>query len=216
MHHSADGSFNGLLEELTARSLSEQVRTAQRYRELMAQVAAGELDAATLGAEHDRLLSEHQAQLARDVAALGVRYYESILDLNRAYVDRLFDALATAARPAHAAPAEGAPSRVQLRLRGQPGERVEARFAVANTHPDTADVVFYASEFTGDEGEVFRAPIELDPPRLRLASATEHAVALGLELSPEHFQPGHTYRAEVIARGGDEVELELVIEVEPA
>ncbi len=211
MRHSADASFNGLLEELTARSLSEQVRTAQRYRELLAQVANGDLDAAALRAEHDRLLSEHQAQLAHDIAALGVRYYESILDLNRAYVDRLFDALSAAARPAHA---ESAP-RVQLRLRGQPGERVEARFAVANTHPETADVVFFASEFTDDEGAVFRAPIELDPPRLGLASQTEHAVVLGLVLAPEHFQPGHTYRAEVIARGGDEVELELVIEVEP-
>src|SRR3954451_13244486 len=123
-----DAHFTGLLEELTARSLAEQVRTAQRYRDLLQQVANGDLDVTALRAEHDRLVADHQAQLMRDITELGVRYYESILDLNRSYVDRLFDQLYAAAGRAQdpGSPPAAQPSAVELRLAGRPGDPVEA------------------------------------------------------------------------------------------
>lgn len=222
MAQPTDANFTGLFEELSARSLAEQVRTAQRYRELLQQVAAGDLDATALRAEHDRLLADHQAQLARDITELGVRYYQSILDLNRAYVDRLFDQLAAAARTtrreqepaADEQEPEPAPAALAVALRGRPGQRVEAGFAVENNHDEVAEVVFYASEFTGEGGEVFRVPLELDPPRILLAPHTEHPVTLAVELDPERFLPGARYRAQVLVRGGEQLELHITIEVE--
>jgi hypothetical protein len=211
-----DAHFTGLLEELTARSLAEQVRTAQRYRDLLQQVAAGDLDATALRGEHDRLVADHQAQLMRDITELGVRYYQSILDLNRAYVDRLFDQLYAAAGRAQAErvadPAE--PAAVALSVAGRAGERVQAGFAVENSRDVPADIVFYASEFTGDDGTVFRVPLELDPPRVLLAAHGEHPFTLAITLDPEHFRPGGRYRAQVLVRGGEELELHLTVEVE--
>jgi hypothetical protein len=87
----------GLIQELTARSVSEQARTLQRYRELVERVAAGQLDPETVRLQYDRLLAEQSAQFARDVATLGARYYEAVLELNGAYVERLFDRVAGAA-----------------------------------------------------------------------------------------------------------------------
>lgn len=221
MAQPTDANFTGLFEELTARSLSEQVRTAQLYRDLLQRVAAGDLDAAALRAEHDRLFADHQAQLARDIAQLGVRYYESILDLQRAYVDRLFEQLDAAARTTRgavptpeAAQPEPDPVAVDIALRGNPGDRVEAGFAVENNRLETAEVVFYASEFSGDDGAVFRVPLELDPPRILLAPHTEHPVTLALVLDPERFKPGGRYRAQVLVRGGDQLELRLTVDVE--
>ena len=210
-----DARFSDLLEELTARSLAEQVRTAQRYRELLQQVAAGDLDATALRAEHDRLVADHQAQLMRDITELGVRYYESILDLNRAYVDRLFDQLyATAGRAQAAPPRTGVPaSAVELRLAGRPGDRVEAGFAVENSRDVPADIVFYASEFAGDDGTVFRVPLELDPPRILLAAHGEHPFTLAITLDPQYFRSGGRYRAQVLARGGEELELRITVDV---
>jgi hypothetical protein len=214
-----DAHFTGLLEELTARSLAEQVRTAQRYRDLLQQVAAGDLDVTALRTEHDRLVADHQAQLMRDITELGVRYYQSILDLNRSYVDRLFDQLYAAAgtgrAQAQGPPAAAQPAAVELRLAGRPGDRVEAGFAVENSRDVPADIVFYASEFAGDDGTVFRVPLELDPPRILLAANGEHPFLLGLTLDPEHFRPAGRYRAQVLVRGGEDLELHLTVEVEP-
>jgi hypothetical protein len=217
-----DARYAQIFEELTARSVAEQVRTAQRYRELLQQVANGDLDAAALRAEHERLLAEHQGQLARDITELGVRYYESLLDLNRAYVDRLFDQLAAAARTtqgdATAAPTQSPPETVavDVSLRGRAGELVEASFAVENHRDETAEVVFYASEFTGETGEPFRIPLELDPPRLLLAPHTEHAVRLRIRLDPDRFLPGNQYRAQLLVRGAEQLELHIVIDVDAA
>jgi hypothetical protein len=219
MAQPTDARYANIFEELTARSVAEQVRTAQRYRELLEQVANGHLDPAALRAEHERLLAEHQAQMARDITELGVRYYESLLDLNRAYVDRLFDQLAAAARTtqdATAAPPQQPPETVAIDvpLRGRPGELAEASFAVENNRNETAEVVFYASEFTGETGEPFRTPLELDPPRLLLAPHTEHPVRLRIRLDPDRFLSGNRYRAQLLVRGAEQLELRIVIDVD--
>lgn len=100
-----ESDFAGQLEKLISRSLVDRV---QRYRDLLAQVAAGDVSAVALGA-HDSASSERQAQLAREFAALGVRYYQSNLDLHCAYADRLLQQLAAGARTSHEPPASEAP-----------------------------------------------------------------------------------------------------------
>ena len=213
----------GLFEELTARALADQVRAAQRYRDLLHQVAAGEVDIATVRAEFDRLVTAQSADLVRDLTALGARYYQSMLDLNRAYVDRLFDELASTARVAPAAavedvapgPGHGAGAEaVELRVRGRPGDVVETGFVVENKRDEPADVVFLLSEFTGGGGEPFRAPLELDPPRFRLGPNEERAVILRLPLDPVLFGADGRYDAELLVRGRDDQLLRLVVDVD--
>jgi hypothetical protein len=219
--YSDPAQFAGLLEELAARSVADQVRTAQRYRDLLQRIAAGDLDAAALRAEHDRLVATNQAELARDLSSLLVRYYEAILDLNRSYVDRLFDQLtwAASARSSNgendAAPApEPPPAAVELALTGRAGGVAEAGFAIENKRPDPAEVVFLVSEFTGPDGEAFRPDLEIEPPRFELAPQAERTVTLRLPLDREHFKPGGRYRGEVLVRGGEDLELHLSVDVE--
>jgi hypothetical protein len=209
-----------VLEELAARSVSDQVRAVQRYRDLLEQVATGQIDAGAVRAQYDRLISEQSTQLARDVGELSLRFYQSIIDLNRAYLDRLFDQLGMASRepvvdggqspPVAAEP----PSAAELRLRGRVGDTVDASFVVENKRAEPADVVFLLSEFTSAAGEPFRAALELDPPRFRLEGHEERPVALRLALDAALFTPGQEYRAEMLVRANDDLLLRLAIEVE--
>jgi hypothetical protein len=219
--YSDPAHFAGLLEELTARSVADQVRTAQRYRELLQRIAAGDLDAAALRAEHDRLVAANQTELAHDLSSLLVRYYEAVLDLNRSYVDRLFDQLtwaASARSPSGehdgAPAAEPPPAAVELVLTGRAGGAAEAGFAIENKRPEPAEVTFLVSDFTGPNGEAFRPELDIEPPRFHLAPQAERRVTLTLHLDPEHFKPGGRYRGEVLVRGGEDLELHLSVEVE--
>jgi hypothetical protein len=214
--------FASLLQELTARSMGDQVRAMQRYRELLQDLAAGRVDPAALRARYDRLVSEQSAQLARDVSELGMRYYQSMLDLNRAYVDRLFDDLAVsaggAARPASdggdAAPPP--PQAVELTLRGRAGEDATASFVVENKRPEPAEVIFLVSDFAAvdDPAAAFRPQLDVTPPRFRLDPHEERDVALRIPLEPAQFAPGQSYRGQVLVRSNDDLTLEVSVEVQ--
>jgi len=213
----------GLIQELTARSVSEQARTLQRYRELVERVAAGQLDPETVRLQYDRLLAEQSAQFARDVATLGARYYEAVLELNGAYVERLFDRVAGAARvdpvdavvdePEEDLAEDDTPSLAELTLEGTVGATVEATFLIENKRAEPADVIFLLSDFTSDGSEPFRAALELDPPRFALPPYGERSVTLRLLLDKAQFAPGQTYRGALLIRGLDDLQLQLKIAV---
>jgi hypothetical protein len=224
--HDDAAQFATLLQELTARSMGDQVRAMQRYRELLQDLAAGRVDPAALRARYDRLLGEQSAQLARDVSELGMRYYQSMLDLNRAYVDRLFDELAVsaggAARPASdggdAAPPPPPPpaQAVELTLTGRAGEDATASFVVENKRQEPADVIFLVSDFAAvdEPAAAFRPQLDVTPPRFRLDPHEERDVALRIPLDPEQFAPGRSYRGQVLVRSNDDLTLEVSVEVE--
>jgi hypothetical protein len=210
--------FARAVEALTARLVADRVRVAQQYRDLMERVAAGEVDAASLRAEYDRLVAEQSGQLARDLSDLGVRYYESMLNLHRAYVDRLFDHLAAPTRTVstndQAPPAPPpTPSIVELHLAGRMGYSVEAAFSIENKREDPADVFFLLSDFTSAGVEPFRPFLELDPPRLLLEPHEERDVTVRVALDPDRFEAGRRYFAQVLVRGTEELELRLVLDV---
>jgi hypothetical protein len=129
--HDDAAALASLLQELAARSVSDQVAAVQRYRVLLEEIASGRVDAGALRSRYDRLVSEQSAQLARDVSAIGMRFYQSMLDLHRASVDRLFDGLAGAAGVAGANGGEeappSAPPAAELVLRGGAGGEARTR-----------------------------------------------------------------------------------------
>jgi hypothetical protein len=218
--YSEPAELTRLLEALSARSLADQMRAAQRYRALLEQVAAGEIDAVQLRTEYDRLITEQSAKLANELTALGVNYYRAVLDLNRESVERLFDDLVSGVRSsrpteegAAAAEAPSSPRQVELRMEGRPGGVVETGFTIENNRLEPADVVFLVSDFVDDTVEPFRASLELDPPRLTVPPGEEREVRLRLELDPALFVPDRQYVAQVLVRGTDELEIRLVVAV---
>jgi hypothetical protein len=208
-----------VLQELAARSVSDQARALERYRELIQQLADGELSAEAVRAQYDRLVAEQSAHLARDVTAIAVSYYQSLIDLHRSYMDRLFDQLASAERVPRAPDdepgetSEVPSSTIDLMLRGQVGDIVRSSFAITNKQAETTLVMFFVSDFAGDGGDPFRAPIRLDPPRVTLRPRDEQRVTLSVDLDPAMFAPGR-YRGEILVRGNDDFTLLITIDVE--
>jgi hypothetical protein len=218
--HDDAAALASLLQELAARSVSDQVAAVQRYRVLLEEIASGRVDAGALRSRYDRLVSEQSAQLARDVSAIGMRFYQSMLDLHRASVDRLFDGLAGAAGVAGANGGEeappSAPPAAELVLRGGAGEEARTRFVVENTRPEPALVTFLLSELAREGGEeAFRAPLELDPPRFGMEPHSEREVTLRLALDPALFAPGARYRGQLLVRSNDDLTLDVTVDVDP-
>jgi hypothetical protein len=206
-------------EALAARSLADQSRIALRYRELLQQVARGEIDPVTVRTEYERLVSQQAAKLAKDLTTLGMNYYQSMLDLNRVYTDQLFDNLAASAS-GRVAQGDGAKQDIpeavavtELRFHGRVGDEVSGGFVIENKRANPANVVFLVSDFTDGMGGTFRAPHEWDPPRLTLDPYQEHPVTVRLFLDPAFFTAGRKYRAEVVVRGNDDLELQLVVDI---
>jgi hypothetical protein len=205
-------------ETLAARSLADQSHTVLRYRELLQQLARGEIDPVTVRTEYERLVHQQAAKLAKDLTTLGVNYYQSMLDLNRAYTDQLFNDLAASA-PERAAQ-DGAEqdvaqpaAAIELRLYGRAGDQVTGGFVLENKRANPANVVFLVSDFTDGTGGTFRPQLEWDPPRLTLDAHQEQPVTVRLFLDPTFFTAGHRYQAEVIVRGTDDLELRIIVEV---
>jgi hypothetical protein len=209
-----------VLQELAARSVSDQVAAVQRYRALLEEIASGRVDAGALRSRYDRLVNEQSAQLARDVSAIGMRFYQSMLDLHRASVDRLFEGLAGAAGVAGPngggeAPPPAAPA-AELVLHGRAGDDAQTRFVVENTRPEPAAVTFLLSELAREDGEeAFRAPLELDPPRFRMEPHSEREVTLRLALDPTLFAPGARYRGQMLVRSNEDLTLDVTVDVDP-
>lgn len=216
-------------EALAARSLADQSHTVLRYRELLQQLARGEIDPVTVRTEYERLVHQQAAKLAKDLTSLGVRYYQSMLDLNRAYTDQLFDDLAASAprwatqdggeqdtaEPTTAErDAAQAAAAIELRLYGHAGDQVTGGFVLENKRTNPANVVFLVSDFSDGTGGTFRPRLEWDPPRLTLDAHQEQPVTVSIFLDPAFFTAGHRYQAEVIVRGTDDLELRLIVDVD--
>jgi hypothetical protein len=88
---------------------------------------------------------------------------------------------------------------------------------IENKRETTAEISFVVSDFVdGAGGHPFRPPLEIQPPRLTLGPHEEAEVSLRLPLLHERFRSGHDYRALVLVRGHDALELLLTVRVEAA
>ena len=212
--------FYKWIQDLTARSVADQTRVLQRYNELMQRVMRGDLNDPQLREEYSRFARDESARYASDLAQLSLSYYSALLELGRNYSDRFFDQMLHSRRPQ---PTDGdrgeaavKPRQVMLELHGAAGQEAAAAFVIENKHSAPAEISFVVSEFVDAAGgSPFPAPLQLQPAQLSLGPQAEAEVKLRLPLLRELFEPGHHYRATVVVRGYDELELILSVRLNP-
>lgn len=205
-------------QELTARSLAEQMRALQRYQELAQRVARGELSEQRLREEYLRFAQEESARYARNLAALSLNYYGALIDLSRGYNDRLFDQMLgnAASSDNNSKPPAAPPRRVEMELHAPAGQDAIGAFVIENKRSEPADISFIISEFAGAPGTAtFRSPLQIQPARFSIGPFEERVVTLQLPLHAQMFTPGQRYRATVIVRGYDDLELGLTAWADP-
>jgi hypothetical protein len=203
------------IQELTTRSVAEQIRSLQRYTELVQRVARGELDEQAVREEYMRFAREETTRYTRNLATLSLSYYNALIDLSRAYNERFFDQVLSGV--SNDAPSERRvpPQQVALALHGPVGQELMTSFVVENKRTEAAEISFVVSEFRGPGGTApFRPPLHLRPPRFVLGPREERQVELRLPLLSEMFVPGQEYSATVVVRGYDDLELLLSVAVE--
>ena len=211
--------FYKWLQDLTERSVAEQTRVYQRYSDLAQRVLRGELNDAQVRDDYLRFASEETTRFASDLAQLSLGYYSALLELGRSYNDRFFEQVLHQHPPEpRADPRNGTsePRQVRLDLRGAAGQEVAASVVIENKHASPAEISLLASDFVDVAGgDPFQAPLRLEPGQLSLGPHQEAEVRLRLLLARELFVPGRLYRATVVVRGYDELELILQVSVDP-
>jgi hypothetical protein len=194
------------IRDLSAKLAREQLRSADRFSELLRRMATRELDTTAVGQEAVRFARESAGDYARSLLGLGLGYRLALLDLSRQYGDRLLERLLQVAEPVDAG---AEPRTAEITLTGPLDTEASAPFAIANDQPHPETISFIVSEFTDAAGQApFRPPLRLEPSQLTLAPGEEGLVTLRLPLLSELFVPGRLYRAKVLVRGH---ELELAL-----
>ncbi len=203
------------IQDLTSRSIAEQARALERYRDLVMRITRGELNEQTVLEEHMRFAREETTRYVRNLATLSLSYYNALLELTRAYNDRFFEQVLGAAANGNApVPRDTPPQRVEMELHAPIGQDITSSFIVENKRTEMAEISFLVSEFVGPAGTApFRPPLQLKPPRFTLDPREERLVTLVLPLLPELFAPAEHYRAKIVVRGHDD--LELILNVWP-
>lgn len=190
------------IRDLSARLARDQLRSADRFSELLRRMASRQLDTTAVGQEAVRFAREAAGEYVRNRLALSVGYRLALLDLGRQYGDRLLDRLLRSAEEADTPVAEQ--QRAEITLTGPLGGEASAPFAIENVQQQAERIYFIVSEFTDTAGQApFRPPLRLEPPQLTLAPGEEALVTLHLPLLAELFVPGRLYRARVVVRGHD-------------
>jgi hypothetical protein len=190
------------IRDLSAGLARDQLRSADRFSELLRRMASRQLDTTAVGQEAVRFAGEAAGEYVRSRLALSVGYRLALLDLGRQYGDRLLDRLLRSAERADADVAEQ--QRAEITLTGPLGGEASAPFAIENVQQRPESIYFIVSEFTDTAGQApFRPPLRLEPLQLTLAPGEEALVTLHLPLLPELFVPGRLYRAKVVVRGHD-------------
>jgi hypothetical protein len=201
-------------QDLISRALSQQVRAAQRYADLLARFGRGELSAQALSTETLRFASQETGQYASDLAELSLRYYTDLFALGQAYSERFLNALEKEG-DLRQARSGGSPKRVVMELRAPLGQEALGAFVLENKHGGSAQISFEVSDFSGPTpNTAFRADLRLQPERFTLEPGQEQTVTLRLPLREGVFEPGQRYLVSVIVRGYDDLVLDLTVYVD--
>jgi hypothetical protein len=218
---SQQADFYKWMQDLTARSVSEQTRAFQRYNDLMQRMLRGELNDPQVREDYLRFVREETTRYANDLAQLSLSYYSALLELGRNYNDRFFEQVLHRREPethaGHGGEAANKPRQVMLDLRGAAGQEIAASFLIENKYATQAEISFVVSDCVDMAGgSPFRPPLQLVPTQFSLGPHEEAGVTIRLPLVRELFIPGHQYLVTVVVRGYDQLELIIRVAVDPA
>ena len=206
------------IEEITRRSLAEQMRSLQRYNELIQRLSSGELDQDAVRQEYLRFVQEESQRYLQRLAQASMSYYNQLNEISRSYNELFFNQVLKAGhQPPHNGDAHRAPRQVEMTLLAVLGEEAAGSFVLENKRAEAAEISFMVSPFEDEGGQVrFRPPLQIRPPHFRLGPFEETEVRMSLPVLPELFEAGKTYRTTILVRGYDDLELLLNVQVEPA
>lgn len=153
-----------------------------------------------------------------DLTRLSVSFYQSVLDLNSAYFEKL-----TAAKAA-AASSEGTPSSKKERrskkkvLRATAAardENVTFDVEIENKSRAAGEFRFLISDFSSgkDGGDVVRPPIRIAPARPTIAAGGKERIKIIVPVT-EILKGGKKYKGRISVRGPTDAELVLRVKVE--
>src|SRR5262249_61455440 len=123
-----------------------------------------------------KFASDRTLLLSRDTANLQLKFFESLLELNKDFADDLFDYLVSD----ESSRANGSIESISLDLIGRSGSTVAASLTVENTAAQISEVHCAISEFRKADGTglTFHAPLEVNPLQFSLNPGETRLVAL--------------------------------------
>jgi len=212
-------TFQGALSDwsrLVARSIEGQARLARGSVALARRVAVNdEGRGSAAGRAYLDSLGREAAHYWTEAVALGLGYADGLLSLAQDTAARVLDDVDAAAGPTPVRPDGGDPGvrRIAVALAGIVGSEIATKVTVANNQPRRRAVKFDVGVLTGPDGP-FHPPLHLEPASLTLPAGEEGTVGLRLEMRPDLFTRGETYRGEIRVHGGDEAILVLSVRAE--
>lgn len=204
------------VQELITRATREQVQGLQRLSSLVQRVSSGELDQSQVREELSQFVKNESNRYVEDLTRLGLSFQAALVELNRKYSDRFFESVMGSAFKEQP-PSNGQasqPKEVHIHLSGACGETLVRTFTIENKREEEETVNFLISEFSDAQAALaFRPPLQVQPARLLLRPGEERNVTLRLPLLSELFEPGGIYFATIIARGRNDVVLNLRVDI---
>jgi hypothetical protein len=207
------GDTASQLQELISRALRQQVRSNQRFADLLRRIASGELSGQQVREEFRHFSEAEAAEYVRSLANLGISFFSHLLELNQGFNERFFERVVQNGN-GHEAPEPEAKARISLH--GEAGATVKAAFVVENRRDQASDVALVFSKVKCGDGTGFQAPFVAEPAAFRLSPGEERSVQISLMLHPELFAAGQTYSSSVMVRGPEDMLVSLDLRVDAA
>jgi hypothetical protein len=216
MNNSNSTNFGRQAQDFFTRSITEQMRAAQRVYDLAARFGRGELSTQALYDEYVRFTRQETSRYASDLAMLGLNFYKDWLALNLRYGNSFYEAVGAKSEPpeAHITAKRGPEARrIEMELHALMGMEAKRSFILENKRGGIANISFVISDFTGPDGSM-RLPLLIQPDRFTLAPGQEVTVTLLLPIQSGTLVTGQRYRGTVYVEGYENLEVGLTVWVD--
>lgn len=107
----------------------------------------------------------------------------------------------------------GSSRRVEVTLRGVPGETARGTMTLSNQHPRARRVTLTPSDVRPGTGRDVSLGISVDPEAVTIGAMSEHDVQLAVDLLAAVVRPGERLTGTVEVSGGVEAVFDVVVEV---
>jgi hypothetical protein len=170
-------------------------------------MVSGSMQPADVSAAYLRFIRTELADYGRTVAELTVDYYRDLADAATAYSERFYEEILEGMseedgeEEAGGEDEEPEQSRATIGLIGECGAEIAASFTLENRDPSPASVSLEPGLCKGPDGMSFVAPISVEPASLTIPAEGSADVTLRLQLHPDRFAPGATYRLPLEVKG---------------